>query len=445
MTVEDKYDVAVVGSGPGGSVTAFCLVRAGFRVVVIEEGEKRNAPAFSLDEVSGKYRNAGLTVALGKPMISYIEGQCVGGGSDINSGLYQRCSEDILQQWEAQYQVQNLTTSMNEQYDHLQKEFFSAEACKPNAASEKLRQGAEQLGWKWLNVPQLDRSKTMRETYLLSAEKAGCEIISGVRVEKLVHKAGSGWVLKSRTRKGRKFEIKSRFVFACGGAIQTPALLLRSGIGKNIGKSLAMHPTAKLVAEFSDDVSAGGARAGTVQIKEFAPELSMGCSVSTPPFLAATLSAHPERMGEIPFKHKRMAIFYAMVRGPSVGRIRILPGMKDPLVNYRIPAEHFARLYEGTQKLTHLLRTVGVHKIYQSYRGDDPRRMRLATYHLFATVPCGENRALCAADSYGAVYGHKDLFVSDASLLCSAPGVNPQATIMAMARRNALHFIAQKN
>jgi choline dehydrogenase-like flavoprotein len=46
----------------------------------------------------------------------------------------------------------------------------------------------------------------------------------------------------------------------------------------------------------------------------------------------------------------------------------------------------------------------------------------------------------CATDSFGQVHGHRNLFVNDGSLLCTAPGVNPQGTIMALARRNALHF-----
>jgi choline dehydrogenase-like flavoprotein len=67
----------------------------------------------------------------------------------------------------------------------------------------------------------------------------------------------------------------------------------------------------------------------------------------------------------------------------------------------------------------------------------------LMTIHLFSSCPMGENESRCATDSFGAVRGCKSLFISDASLLCTAPGVNPQGTIMALARRNALHFLSQ--
>ncbi len=54
----------------------------------------------------------------------------------------------------------------------------------------------------------------------------------------------------------------------------------------------------------------------------------------------------------------------------------------------------------------------------------------------------GEDRSKCATDSFGRVHGFKNLYVSDASLLCTAPGVNPQGSIMALARRNVMKFLA---
>jgi len=68
-------------------------------------------------------------------------------------------------------------------------------------------------------------------------------------------------------------------------------------------------------------------------------------------------------------------------------------------------------------------------------------RANLMTIHLFSSCPMGENKSKCAVNSFGQMHGFKNLFVADASLLCTAPGVNPQGTIMALARRNALHFL----
>ena len=66
------------------------------------------------------------------------------------------------------------------------------------------------------------------------------------------------------------------------------------------------------------------------------------------------------------------------------------------------------------------------------------------TVHLCSTVPLGEDRRRCAADSFGRVHGTSNVWVNDASLLPTAPGVNPQATVMAIAIRNARRFIESR-
>jgi choline dehydrogenase-like flavoprotein len=70
------------------------------------------------------------------------------------------------------------------------------------------------------------------------------------------------------------------------------------------------------------------------------------------------------------------------------------------------------------------------------------QRSNLMTVHLTSSVRMGENRALTGADSFGRVWGYRNLRVNDASLIPDAPGVNPQAAIMAIATRNCDHFLA---
>jgi choline dehydrogenase-like flavoprotein len=69
------------------------------------------------------------------------------------------------------------------------------------------------------------------------------------------------------------------------------------------------------------------------------------------------------------------------------------------------------------------------------------KRTNLMTIHLFSSCPLGENRSLCVADSFGRVHGVSDLWIADGSLLPGPPGVNPQGSILAIARRNAFHFL----
>ena len=54
----------------------------------------------------------------------------------------------------------------------------------------------------------------------------------------------------------------------------------------------------------------------------------------------------------------------------------------------------------------------------------------------------GQDRRRTGADSFGRVWEQRNLRVNDASLLPDAPGVNPQAAIMAIAARNCDEFLA---
>ena len=53
----------------------------------------------------------------------------------------------------------------------------------------------------------------------------------------------------------------------------------------------------------------------------------------------------------------------------------------------------------------------------------------------------GEDIRRCAVNSYGKLHGFENIYLNDASILPGAPGVNPQGTIMALARRNADNFL----
>jgi choline dehydrogenase-like flavoprotein len=109
--VNRRVDAVVVGSGPGGAVTAAELGAAGLDVLVVEEGARVHPDAYtqySLEQMAATYRNAGLTAALGAPTIAYTEGCVVGGGSEVNSGLYHRPSPGLLSEWSRKYAIEDL-------------------------------------------------------------------------------------------------------------------------------------------------------------------------------------------------------------------------------------------------------------------------------------------------------------------------------------------------
>ena len=450
MTKNNIYDVIVVGSGPGGAVTAFYLAKSGFRVALVEEGKKvTKLPAFSIDEVRLKYRNAGLTMAWGRPNIPYIEAKTLGGGSEINSGLYQPCTEEVLMEWTRTHQVEDLASLM-EDYRALEQEFFSIQNHVQQGGGKHLGELAKKNSWNYTEVPQLEiakengaifRKKSMSETYIAWAMQHGCEIICETKVESLHRKIRGGWFVHCTTKQGQTEVMNASNLFVCAGAIHSAALLMRSGISHNIGKTLAMHPTVKLVVQFLNEIKDNQIYPANVQVKQFAPELTYGCSISDKPYLAATMTLHPEKMHLLQDSYDKLAVYYASIRGYSTGRVRVLPRFSEPFVTYCLADEQRTQLLQGIERLSQAFRSFGVRELFKPFHKKNPHKLKMVNYHLFGTVPFGEDRKITAVNSYGKVHGYNDLFVSDASLFCSAPGVNPQATIMALARRNAMGFI----
>src|SRR5947209_18178985 len=85
-----RAEIVVIGSGPGGSTTAHLLAEHGRDVLILEAGPDlplESCPPFSAEEMVQKYRAGGLNPTVGNAKVVFAEGRCVGGGSEVNSGL----------------------------------------------------------------------------------------------------------------------------------------------------------------------------------------------------------------------------------------------------------------------------------------------------------------------------------------------------------------------
>lgn len=460
--------VLVVGSGAGGATTAALLAEAGHDVLVVEEGpwvEQGSVVPFSLEQMDRQYRAGGVTVALGRPSIAYTEGRCAGGGTEINSGLYRRPAPDTLERW------RRLTSIV----DFDDAEFYAA--CdeievalsvqtvpgRHTPASERLRDGAAALGWqhdeipRWMTYPDggdaaSGRRESMTRTFLPRAFTAGARILVEHRVDRLIRDGDRAIRAELTGPDGRPATIDFDTVVVCAGAIQTPALLQRSGHRGLVGRGLAVHPTVKLAARFGEAVNTVD-DVPVHQVKEFSPDLSFGGSASQPGLVALALTDHWPLMRDAVTAWRDIAIYYAAITSEGRGRVTALPGMRDPLVTYRLTARDRALLGQGLSRLALVMLEAGATEVYPSFRDAPIVRTRrdladatgafaaatasVMTVHLCSTVPMGEDRTRAAASSTGRLHGSSNIYVNDASLLPDAPGVNPQASVMAIATRNA--------
>ena len=460
-------EVLVVGSGAGGATTAAVLAEAGRTVTVLEEGPAL-APGevapFSLDELARSYRHRGSSAALGAPPVAYAEGCCVGGSTEVNSGLWHRLPPYLAERWQHQLHLAEFTPEILAHYADLVEGWLGVSQV-PGAlppSSTVLQRGAQALGWRHEEFPRVFRyddrgrgtKQTMSRTLLPKAVAAGATLRDRARVARLVRSGrrvvGADVELTHPDGAAERVRITADHVVVCGGAIQTPALLQRSGLRRGIGGGLKVHPTVKVVARVPevldhDDVP-------MERITEFAPSIAIGGSASRRGHLGLALADSGVDPLPVLEDWEHRFVYYASIRSDGGGRVQALPGLAAPLVTYRLTDADLSRLARGLVHLGEALLAAGATELHASATGApvahsvadlgawwdvvDRRRANLMTVHLTSSVRMGEVDG-GGVDSFGAVRGVDNLRVSDASVLPEAPGVNPQAAIMTIAARNA--------
>jgi choline dehydrogenase-like flavoprotein len=471
-----RTDVAVIGSGPGGSITATLLAEAGKNVTLIEEGrhyDLNSCVPFSAQEMIQKYRCGGLTPAMGKPKVAYVEGRCVGGGSEINSGLYHRTPPEVMERWRREFKVDRFEESdFISLFEANERDLTVAQIPgKTPASSRKLHDGATAIGWKSMEIPRwfafdgktdsegvpTGHRQSMTKTFIPRFLAAGGQLQSETAVRRFKRLPNGHWEIKSTDTQGRSLVIEAPTIFVACGATQTPALLQRSGVGHKPGSSLFMHPTVKFTTRFKDTINNEIPAVGVHQVKQFSPRLSFGCSIGSKPYLGLGLLDGSMDGRYLDEHWRQMSIYYAMITGTGSGSVRSLPGFRDPLVKYALSQQDLADLSDGLRKLALMLFESGAVELVPGIAGapalKNPgdlsqipamlsnTKTNLMTIHLFGSCPMGEDKSRCVANSFGAVHDVPGLYLADASLLCTAPGVNPQGSIMAVVRRNAIEWL----
>ena len=480
---EERAGVLVIGSGAGGAVTALELAAHGHDVLLLEEGARPSdepPDAGATDTMEHLYRHRGMTPILGPVPIAYVEGRCVGGSTEINSGFWHRPPRETLLRWKSQYDLADASP------EELRPHWEWAEAMLgvslqdgPLPPSSKVfARGAQAMDWAVNEVPRTAANARtapsastagtrgprpgMSRSVIPKAVDAGARLLTGCRVERLEVK-GTRIVSASARRRHEDgsiehIRVRADHVFLCAGPTETPSLLRRSGVTRHVGDSLSIHPMLKLAARFREDMASGPGSLPLLQSKQFWPDIVLGGSFFSPGHLAVVLadnwSVTRGRMKDI----DRMACYYVGVRGTGRGRVRpsrLEPDRTD--IHYELSHEDIWNLSRGVARLAMLLLEGGAIEVLPAVHGLpairneveavhwlddrlDGRKCSLTTVHAFSSCPMGERLDRCAANSFGRLHGFDNVYLNDASIVPDSPGVNPQGTIMTLARRNALHF-----
>jgi choline dehydrogenase-like flavoprotein len=476
----EECDVAIVGSGAGGAVTASILAEAGLDVVVLEAGpymDSASYPEEPLAALRALYRDGGLTVAEGRPAIPTPVGRAVGGTTVINSGTCFRAPDHVLAGWRDEHGIA-WATELGGDYAQAEEMMWvrPVDPKRMGRNGQLLREGAEALGvrheplsrnaggcYQCSSCPsgcRLDAKRAMHVSYLPRAVAAGARVRAGVEAQRVSfageHATGVDCTVQVNGRP-RSFRVRAkRAVVVAGGAFGTPELLLRSRFRSpsgQLGHNLRIHPACWVGARFSEQVRGWEGVMQSYAVTEWNPQGILMEATFTPlafgaQWLPGIGRGHQERVRA----YDHIASTGVHLSDRSAGRVG-LAGDGSLRVTYRLTGDDARRLVFGIARAADLLYAAGATEVYPQIAGipiiaknriadleaspPPPSRLRLEAFHPMGTARMDADPARGVAGTDGAVHGASGLYIADGSLLPSSLGVNPMMTIIAMASRVA--------
>lgn len=478
-----EYDFLVVGSGASGATAAVVLAEAGRRVAVIEEGHWYRKPDFAEDlftAIHQLFRDYGMQMAKGRSVLPVLEGRCVGGSTVMNGAIIHRLDETIYQEWTRR--IPGLGEAIP--FSLLEESATAIESdlgIKRNwgsiLPSLPISRSLKKLGWEHQamlrNAPGCRGSArclqgcptggkwSMETSYVPRAVRAGAEVLSDTRVERILFDAGHTAVgVQCRTADGKRLTLQARRgVLIATGVVQTPLLLARSGLGANrlphLGQHFQTHLGVGIVGLMDRPaVELEGPPQG-IEITGFKAEGYKLATQTVP--LELLLSRTPfagQRLVEELKQGARYSSWMASIRSEAEGTIGRSLGGKAK-IRLEPTSRDLEKVRGALHRLSQLLFEMGASKVYPGISGPeglpveltrpeeaeqilriplDARNFWLSAGHLFGTARLGTDRSDSVVGTDFRVHTTQRLYVVDGSVFPTNLGVNPQHSIMALAR-----------
>ncbi len=485
--VHDRCDVVVVGSGPGGAMVAVELARRGVDVVLVEAGpvaRKRDLIRDGGFTLSRWFWDSGMRTTRGDVILPTLQAKVLGGGSVINCAICLRARPSALEAWEEDHGVEGLGEDDLAPHFEAVEAFMGigptpddvqgprnrlfAEACEaiglvPEPIARNVR-GCRGSGGCMYGCPSGAKLSTDRRGVpeLLAA---GGRVYTSAVVDRVMTQRGravgvEGHLAEPFTaRKAGTLRIEARHVVLAAGVINTPTICQRSGLeAAPIGANLRMHPSTVVAGRVPDrEIHPWyGATQGMHTLSLIEHGIKLESLWADPALMALRMQGLGKGLKRQLRDYRKMLIWDAWVSGDdSVGSVRAVPGLPRPRIRYSIGQADARRLQEATALLAEMMFSVGADRVFPGIHGllptlthpDDAAELRRArirpqdipsgSNHVFGTMAMGDDPKRAATDSRGAVYGVRNLWVSDTSLFPSSPGVNPMLTAMALGHRLA--------
>jgi len=498
-----ECDVAVIGTGAGGGVTAELLTRAGLAVVLVEEGPLKSSRDFKMREADAYptlYWESAARKTKDKA-INILQGRSVGGSTTVNWTSSFRTPPATLAFWRQQFGLVDYTAEV------LDPHFAQAEArfhiqpwsTPPNTNNDLLKKGATALG-----IPVASMRRNVQGCWNLGYCGMGCPTNAkqSMLVTTIPAALDRGARLYTRTR-ALRFEfagnrvarlicvalaqdgmtatpttvsIRARHYVVAGGAINSPAMLLRSEAPdpyRRLGLRTFLHPTVISAALFESRVDGYEGAPQSVYSDHFLErdpiDGPLGFKLEVPPLhpvlFASTLygfgPVHADLMRQFTRTHVQIALlrdgFHGDSRGGSVG----LGSDGMPVLDYPLTPVVWDGVRRALLAMAEIQFAAGAKAVYPLHEQAEgyatvaaaraaiaqlslrPLLTRVVSAHVMGGCGMAADERRGVVDGHGRHFQIDNLSVFDGSIFPTSIGANPQLSIYGIVGKLAGELAAQ--
>ncbi len=498
-----EADVVIVGTGAGGGVTAEILTHAGLKVVLIEEGALKSSKDFKMREAQAYpalYQEAAARKTLDKA-INILQGRTVGGSTTVNWTSSFRTPIGTLNHWQKNFGLKDYTSEALAPWFLMMEQRLNVSVwtAPPNENNDLLKRGAAKLGipaaaimrnvkgcWNLgycgMGCPT-NAKQSMLVTTIPSALSKGATLLTRTRAEQLVFKSDRVDNLScvaldtsGLTLTGKTLTVRAKHYVLAGGAINSPALLMRSKAPDPyglLGKRTFLHPTVISASLFEQAVNGYAGAPQTIYSDHFletqAIDGPIGYKLEAPPLhpllFSTTMSGfgtqHTAMMKQFPHAHVLLALLRDGFNDNSIGGSVQLRSDGSPVLDYPITDFVWDGVKRALLSMAEIQFAAGarsvypIHEMAQGYTTwanakktiealpYKPLLTRVVSAHVMGGCTMSDEAKLGVVSSSGRYHGVSNLSVHDGSLFPTSIGANPQLSIYGTTARLA-SLLAEK-
>ena len=492
-----EADIAIVGSGAGGATSAEILSAAGFRVLLIEEGGLFTSSDFRMQENEAypTLYQEGLGRLSKDGAITILQGRAVGGTTLVNWTSSFRTPDQTLAHWASEHGVVGHDSrSMAPWFERMEQRLgVERWAAEPNANNDVLRRGCEELGLHWAVIPRNVRGcwnlgycglgcptnakQSMLVTCIPAMLDQGGSLLYLARADRLLLEgdrvAGIECVAMDErcvAPTGRRVRVRARHYILAGGAINSPALLMRSEAPDPhhlLGKRTFLHLTSFSWAQFDHLINPFYGAPQSIYSDHFqwrdGVTGPMGYKLEVPPMqpgFSATVLGEPGAPGaglmeQLPNSNMLLALLRDGFHPDSASGTVTLRGDGSPVLDYQLTDYTREGLRRSYLSMAEIQFAAGAKLVKTVHRDATPARNMaqareiieqlpleryralLGSAHVMGGCPMGEDPQHAVTDSLGRHHQLENLSIHDGSLFPTSIGANPQLSIYGLTAKLA--------